>query len=111
MQPRSVMDALRLPPLRFITSWWPWRSLLYLATGGAVGLAAGAVLLGLLLAGAALTLLVIGLAGFLAAALSGIVVARVERRRLRMVDDIRLTDPHRRPDRSGLRHWVTTRLA
>ncbi|MEU7870193.1 sensor domain-containing protein [Dactylosporangium sp. NPDC049140] len=111
MQPRSVMDALRLPPMRFITSWWPWRSLLYLTTGGAVGLAAGAVLLGLLLAGAALSLLVIGLAGFLAAALSGIVVARVERRRLRMVDDIRLTDPHRRPDRPGLRRWVATRLA
>ncbi|GAA3276018.1 MULTISPECIES: sensor histidine kinase [Dactylosporangium] len=110
MQPGSVMDALRLPPVRFLTSWWPWRSLLYLASGGALGLAAGAVLLGLLLAGAVLTVVVIGLAGFLAAALSGIVVARIERRRLRMVDDVRLTDPHRRPDRPGLRQWVRTRL-
>ena len=31
------MDALRLPPMRFLTSWWPWRSLLYLASGSALG--------------------------------------------------------------------------
>ncbi|MFI5906649.1 sensor histidine kinase [Dactylosporangium sp. NPDC051541] len=110
MQPRSVMDALRLPPMRFLRSWWPWRSLLYLTSGGALGLATGFVLLGLLLGGAVLSLLVVGLAGFLAAALSGIVVARIERRRLRMVDDVRLTDPHRRPARPGLRAWLRTRL-
>ncbi|MEV6925971.1 sensor domain-containing protein [Dactylosporangium sp. NPDC051485] len=110
MQPRSVMEALRLPPGRFLTSWWPWRSLAYLTTGGLVGVVAGAVLLGLLLAGAALSLVVIGLAGFVAAALSGVAVARVERRRLRLVDDVRLTDPHRAPERPGLRAWVTTRL-
>ncbi|WP_433214782.1 sensor histidine kinase [Dactylosporangium sp. CS-047395] len=110
MRPRSVMDALRLPPRRFLTSRWPWRALLYLASGGLLGIATGLVLLGLLVGGAALTLCVIGLAGFLAAALSGIVVARIERRRLRLVDDVRLSDPHRRPDRPGLRAWVTTRL-
>jgi signal transduction histidine kinase len=104
------MDALRLPPMRFLTSWWPWRSLAYLATGGLLGIAAGAVLLGLLLFGAALSLVVIGLAGFLAAALSGIVVARIERRRLRMVDDVRLCDPHRPLLRPGLRGWVKARL-
>ncbi|GAA2367500.1 sensor histidine kinase [Dactylosporangium salmoneum] len=111
MQPRSVTEALRLPPGKFLTSWWPWRSLAYLTTGGLVGMVAGAALLALLLAGAALSLVVIGLAGFVAAALSGVVVARVERRRLRMVDDVRLTDPHRAPERPGLRAWVTTRLA
>ncbi|WP_433083398.1 sensor domain-containing protein [Dactylosporangium sp. CA-052675] len=111
MRPRSVMDALRLPPMRFLRSWWPWRSLLYLTSGAALGAAAGSALIVLLLGGAALTLVVIGLAGFLAAALSGIVVARVERRRLRLVDDVRLTDPHRRPDRPGLRPWITTRLS
>ncbi|MER7009245.1 sensor histidine kinase [Dactylosporangium sp. NPDC000555] len=110
MRPRSVMDALRLPPVRFLTSWWPWRSLAYLATGGLLGIATGTVLLGLLLAGAALSLVVVGLAGFLAAALSGIVVARIERRRLRIVDDIRLSDPHRAPSRPGLRGWVMARL-
>ena len=111
MRPRSVTEALRLPPMRFLSSWWPWRSLWYLTTGGLFGIVAGSVLFGLLLVGAALSLVIVGLAGFLAAALSGIVVARVERRRLRIVEDIRLSDPHRRPERPGLRAWLKTRLS
>jgi signal transduction histidine kinase len=104
------MEALRLPPMRFLTSWWPWRSLAYLITGSLLGIAAGGVLLGLVLAGAVLSLVVIGLAGFLAAALSGVLVARMDRRRMRIVDDLRLSDPHRPPERPGLRAWVMTRL-
>jgi signal transduction histidine kinase len=106
-----VTEALRLPPVRFLTSWWPWRSLLYLATGGLLGLAAGGALVGLLIVGAGLVVCLVGAAAFVAAALSGVVVARIERRRVRMVDDVYLTDPHRRPERPGLRGWLRTRLS
>jgi signal transduction histidine kinase len=107
---RSVTESLRLPPTRFLTSSWPWRSLAYLASGGLLGLATGAVLFGLLVAGVTLSLVVVGLAAFLAAALSGIAVARIERWRLRLVDDVTLSDPHRPPATPGLRAWVMTRL-
>ena len=56
-----------------------------------LGAVACAVLLALLVAGVVLSVLVVGLVALLAVALSGVVVARVERYRLRIVDGVRLT--------------------
>jgi signal transduction histidine kinase len=110
MPVRSALESLTLPPTKFLTSSWPWRSLLYLASGGLFGLFVGAVLVGLLVFGVILTLFVVGIVGFLAFALSGIFVARVERWRLRLVDGAALPDPHRAVAQPGLRAWVMTRL-
>ncbi|MDG6104925.1 sensor domain-containing protein [Dactylosporangium aurantiacum] len=110
MQVRSALESLTLPPAKFLTSSWPWRSLLYLGSGAVLGVATGAVLAALMLLGMVLTLVVIGLAALLAFALSGIAVARIERWRLRLVDAVTLPDQHRRVAEPGLRAWVRTRL-
>jgi signal transduction histidine kinase len=52
----------------------------------------------------------VGVGGFVATVLSGIAVARLERWRLRLVDDDALPDPHRPPPRRGLRAWLALRL-
>ncbi|MFF5226159.1 sensor histidine kinase [Dactylosporangium sp. NPDC000521] len=110
MPVRSALESLTLPPAKFLTSSWPWRSLLYLGSGGLFGVVTGAALFGLLAFGVILTLFVVGLAGFLAFALSGVFVAKVERWRLRLVDAVDLPDQHRPVEEPGLRAWVTTRL-
>ncbi|MET7425295.1 sensor histidine kinase [Dactylosporangium sp. NPDC005555] len=110
MPVRSALESLTLPPTKFLTSSWPWRSLVYLGSGGLFGMIVGAALLGLLAFGAIFTLVAVGIAGFLAFALSGIAVARVERWRLRLVDRVDLPDAHRPVEQPGLVAWVTTRL-
>ena len=74
-------------PTEFLRSPWPWRSLAYLTGGAALGLATVVTLLGLLMIGLVLTVVVIGVAAYLATVLAGIGVARLERRRLRLVDE------------------------
>jgi signal transduction histidine kinase len=96
--------------LRFLASSWPWRSLAYLVSGVVLGGAAIFVLAVLSFVGAILTLVVVGLVVLLGVQLSGIPVARFERWRLRLVDLDPAPDPHRRPDRPGLRAWLFTRL-
>ncbi len=110
MTARSAWQAITLPPHRFLTSAWPWRCLAYLATGAALGAVTVLALAALLLTGALLAVLVVGLAMLGASLLSGVVVARFERRRLRLVDDDHLPDPHRRPDRPGWQAWLRLRL-
>jgi len=86
-------------PLRFLRSSWPWRSAAYLLTGVVVGVAMTlfTITVGLLVL--PLTLV-----------LGGVLVARVERWRLRLVDLDPLTDPHATPVRAGrlarLRSWL-----
>ncbi|SDK37580.1 Histidine kinase [Streptomyces indicus] len=97
-------------PLSFLTSSWPWRSLAYLGGGVLVGAAAVLVFALGLAAGLALLVVLIGVAPLVGLVLASTVVATVERRRLRLVDLDRLTDPHRTPDAPGLRGWAATRL-
>ncbi|MET9777875.1 sensor domain-containing protein [Streptomyces sp. NPDC006367] len=105
MQPTTAWQAVAQRPLRFLTSSWPWRSLAYLSSGVVVGTAAVSVLaLGLAL-GLALLVVLIGVAPLAGMVLVSTLVARVERRRLRIVDLDRLPDPHRAPDAPGLRAW------
>ncbi len=110
MPVRNALDALTLRPTRFLRSSWPWRSLAYLAGGALLGGATMLVLAGLLTAGLLLAVLLIGLAGFVALALSGVAVGRLERWRMRLVDSEALPDPHRRPPRPGVRAWLAFRL-
>jgi signal transduction histidine kinase len=110
MAARTALEALTLRPTAFLRSSWPWRSLLYLAGGAVVGAATAAVVVLLVAAGVALSLVVVGLACFLAAALSGVVVARLERWRMRLVDADPLPDPHRGVPRPGPRAWLAVRL-
>lgn len=110
MQPTTAWQAMAQRPLGFLTSSWPWRSLAYLSSGVVVGAAAVLVFAVGLAAGVALLIVLIGIAPLVGTVLASTVVARVERRRLRLVDLDRLPDPHRSPDGPGLRTWAATRL-
>lgn len=97
-------------PLSFLTSSWPWRSLAYLATGVVVGAATVAVFVTGLVTGLLLLVVLVGVAPLVGVVLSSITVATVERRRMRLVDLDPMPNPHRVPDRPGLRAWGATRL-
>lgn len=94
----------------FLRSAWPWRSVGYLLTGAVAGVIALVGIVTLAVAGGALTVVLVGLPLLVMLALSGVVVARLERRRLWLVDLAPASDPHRAPAATGLRSWLTTRL-
>lgn len=106
----TARQAMLLSPRRFLLSAWPWRCLAYLLSGVILGALTAAAFVAMVLAGAVLAIVLIGFAFFAACLLSGIVVARWERIRLRLVDERPTFDPHAKPDRPGLRAWVHTRL-
>jgi signal transduction histidine kinase len=110
MTARNALEALTMRPTRFLISSWPWRSLAYLTGGALIGFATIFVVLALVGAGSVLSLIVIGLAFYLAALLCGVAVGRLERQRMRLIDQDVLPDPHRRPPEPGLRAWVAFRL-
>ena len=91
-------------------SSWPWRALGYLSSGAVVVfLIMGAAMNGLLftekLPGYAQLV-----AWVLLAAVLGMPVAAVERRRLRMVDGDPVGNPHMAPDEPGLKAWLRQRI-
>ncbi|WP_328980847.1 sensor histidine kinase [Streptomyces canus] len=94
----------------FLLSAWPWRAVGYLLTGAAAGVLALVGTVTLAVVGGALTAVLVGLPLLVMLALSGVVVARLERRRLRLVDADPVSDPHRDPAATGLWAWLTTRL-
>ncbi|MFJ4767678.1 sensor domain-containing protein [Streptomyces uncialis] len=110
MYPRTAWQAMAQRPLSFLRSGWPWRSLAYLATGAVVGAAAVAVLVTGLVAGLLLLVVLVGVAPLVGVVLSSVVVATVERYRLRLVDLDGMPSPHRPADGAGFRGWVSTRL-
>ncbi len=110
MPVRNALEALTLRPTRFLRSSWPWRSLAYLIGGVLLGTVTILVVLALLAAGLVLSVVVVGVAGYLATVLSGVAVGRLERWRLALVDRDALPDPHRPPPRPGLRAWLGVRL-
>ncbi|GAA2594575.1 sensor histidine kinase [Winogradskya consettensis] len=110
MAARNALEALTMRPTRFLVSSWPWRSLAYLTGGALFGFATIFVVAGLLVTGVALSIVLIGLAAYLATLLAGVVVGRLERWRMRLIDRDVLPDPHRRPPRPGLRAWLLFRL-
>ncbi|GLW28030.1 sensor histidine kinase [Actinoplanes regularis] len=110
MPVRNALEALTLRPTEFLRSAWPWRSLVYLSGGALLGFATMLGVIALVLVGALLSIVVIGLGAYVAMVLSGVVVARLERRRMRLVDTDELPDPHRPVPQPGVRAWLTTRL-
>ncbi|WP_306205142.1 sensor histidine kinase [Actinoplanes sp. RD1] len=110
MPVRNALEALTMRPTRFLVSSWPWRSLAYLAGGALVGFVTLFAVGAMLGAGLLLSVVVVGLAGYVATLLCGVAVGRLERWRMRLVDHDLLPDPHRRPPAPGLRSWLTLRL-
>jgi signal transduction histidine kinase len=110
MPVRNALEALTMRPTRFLLSSWPWRSLAYLTGGALIGLTTILAVIVLLAAGVVLSVLVIGVAGYLATVLSGVAVGRLERWRMRLVDRDELPNPHRHPGAPGLRAWLMCRL-
>jgi signal transduction histidine kinase len=112
MTVRTAQEALALRPLTFLRSWWPWRSLAYLASGAACGAPVLGVLLGLFTTVRFVTrspALAIVLP-LVVLPLAAIPVARVERWRLRLVDGDPTHDPHRAVLEPGPQAWLRTRL-
>ena len=107
MTTRTVWPSLARPG--FVLSAWPWRALAYLATGIPVGVVALFLLLVLLISGAVLTLVVVGVPLLILIGLVGLPVAALERRRLRLIDPEPAGSPHLIPDRPGPWAWFAVR--
>lgn len=108
MHPRNVWQAMSRPG--FLLSAWPWRAAAYLLTGAVTGVA---TLVGIVTVAAvcgALAIVLVGLPLLVVVALSGIPVAWVERRRLRLIDRNPVSGRHQVPTVPGLWAWLTTRL-
>lgn len=110
MQHTTAWRAVSQSPWTFLTSSWPWRSFLYLLSGGLFGALVLTVLLATTVAGVLFLVVGVGAVLLLGVSLSGITVSRVERLRLRLMDPDPLPDPHRPPDAPGVRGWLATRL-
>ncbi|WP_433348779.1 sensor histidine kinase [Microtetraspora malaysiensis] len=89
---------------------WPWRSVAYLVTGVLLGEVVLVAFLFALFVSTLLALLLVGIPLLLTLGFSGIPVAALERRRLRIIDPEPADTPHRRLDRPGWRGWVGPRL-
>jgi signal transduction histidine kinase len=95
----------------YLASAWPWRAAAYLASGALLGVVVLVVILGGVVVGGVLAVVLLGLPLLVLTALSGIPVAAVERRRLRLAGVGPVPgDGHRVPDGPGLRAWLVTRL-
>ncbi|GHF24664.1 histidine kinase [Streptomyces mashuensis] len=109
VQPVAVWEALRRPR-RFLLSAWPVRCWAYLFSGSLFGLVVLASLVALVALGVVLSVVGVGLLVLAATAVAGLPVARVERRRLRLVDPVPLPDPHASLPGAGARTWLRTRM-
>ncbi|MEV0234804.1 histidine kinase [Nonomuraea sp. NPDC050786] len=92
---RTALEALTRRPLPFLGSAWPWRSAAYLLASAVPGMAVGVAAFATIALGwvAAPVVLVLSLP----------LVARFERRRLRLVDGVPLPEvPDRRRREAGL---------
>ncbi|MEU6976487.1 MULTISPECIES: sensor domain-containing protein [unclassified Streptomyces] len=101
MEPRTPWQALARPR-PFLRTAWPWRAVVYLASGAAVGALALFVLLVLV----GFSVLLVGLPLL---PLAGVALGGLERRRLRLVDREPAADPHRVPETPGLAAWLRVR--
>jgi signal transduction histidine kinase len=81
----TVWKALAGNPLRFLTSSWPWRSFAYVASTTLIGPVVLCLLVGAIFAGAALSLILVGVLILMSIPLLGVGIGAVERRRLRLM--------------------------
>jgi signal transduction histidine kinase len=104
MQVDSPWQAVRQTPRRLLASAWPWRSLAYLLGGIAPSLAVAAGLVAVITQADSQVAMLVLPPVALALLLSGPLVARYERWRLRLVEPGRPPlDPQRRPEGAGRR--------
>ncbi|MFD5514883.1 sensor histidine kinase [Streptomyces sp. NPDC127066] len=94
----------------FLLSAWPWRSAAYLLTGVVTGAVALVGIVAVATVCGALAVVLVGLPLLVLAALGGIPVAEVERRRLRLIDRDPAPGRHQVPAGPGPWAWLTTRL-
>ncbi|MFD0900674.1 sensor histidine kinase [Actinomadura sediminis] len=107
---RSPWRAMAGNPLRFLLSAWPWRSLAYLLSGLVTGILWTLLAIVLVVVGALLAPVGIGIVLLLCVPLSAIGLGAVDRRRLRLLDARPAPSPHRDPREAGLRPWLRFRL-
>jgi len=95
-------------PTQLLRSSWPWRSALYLASGGLLGCAAiaAAVLVNEHPPAAILVLLF----AFVASVVGCVALARIERWRVRLVDRSPIDNPHQPVGQPGWREWLRARI-
>ncbi|MEV8531906.1 sensor domain-containing protein [Streptomyces sp. NPDC051211] len=108
--PDALGSVMRSGPRRFLLSWWPWRCWGYHASGAVLGYAVLAALVVLIGVGILSSLLGIGLLLLTAAAVSGVPVGALERRRLRFVEPAPVAAPHGALAGAGPFAWLRTRL-
>ncbi|MFD9723252.1 sensor histidine kinase [Streptomyces sp. NPDC059072] len=101
---------MREHPLRFLTSGWPLRCWAFLFGGLLLGLVVLVSLAALIVFGALLSVVGVGLVMLTAITVFGLPVAGVERRRLRLVEPVPPPDPHGSPAGAGAWSWLRTRL-
>ncbi|MFF2148577.1 sensor domain-containing protein [Kitasatospora sp. NPDC058190] len=109
-QPVAVRAALRARPLRFPFTRWVPRCWAHLLCGALLGPPLLVVLAVLLVLGAALSVVGLGLPLLLALALAGIPAGSLARWRLGLVEPVPVPDPHRRLPGAGRRARIRTRL-
>lgn len=108
MHPRNVWQAMSRPG--FLLSAWPWRSAAYLLSGAVTGAAALVGIVAVATLCGALAVVLVGLPLLVLVALSGLPVAEVERRRLRLIHRTPVSGRHQVPAAPGLWAWLVTRL-
>ncbi|MFE2041473.1 sensor histidine kinase [Streptomyces sp. NPDC059477] len=108
MHPRNVWQAMSGPG--FVTSWWPWRAAGYLLTGALAGLVALVAMASAVAVGGLLAIVLVGLPLLVLTALAGLPVARLERHRLRLIDQDPARNPHQPVTEPGAWPWLRTRL-
>ncbi|MFJ3925920.1 sensor histidine kinase [Streptomyces sp. NPDC090022] len=106
----AVWEALRRHPARFPFTAWPLRAWAFLLSGTVLGCLVLMVFVVLLFVGLGLSVFGIGLVVLMGAAVYGIPVAALERRRLRLVEPDPLLDPHGSLPGTGALPWLRTRL-
>ncbi|WP_459755848.1 sensor histidine kinase [Streptomyces sennicomposti] len=106
----AVWQALRRRPLRFLVSGWPWRCWAYLLSGTLLGFVLLLTLAVLLFLGLGLSVVGLGVLLLATAAVLGVPVGAVERRRLRWIDPTPLHDPHGSLTGVSALAWFRTRL-
>ncbi|GHF56924.1 histidine kinase [Kitasatospora xanthocidica] len=106
----AVRRALGRRPADFLFSAWPLRCWLNLLGGALFGLGLLLALVVLVSVGILLSVVGVGLLVLACLPLLGIPVARVERRRLRLVQPLRPADPHTPAPEEGLRRRLRHRF-
>lgn len=107
---RSVNAWQAMARPRYLLTAWPWRAAGYLLSSAPLGILVLLTLVAGVAVGGALAVVLVGLPLLALLAFTGLPVAALERRRLRLVDSRPLRTPHGEPPAPGLTAWARTRF-